>query len=268
MKCGLRNRCVARLHGEQTDLVIRMNSCFYPNRRTQRRRTPNCPAAAIAILLIACLPAAALLTSEKGAKELSPANYTDWPGLAAAINDPARVYQVWVNGNEQFFYRGDTAALNRVLKKFSETQTPRLQVILRPGPGPEVELENGERQPADWSLQIVGGIARASITHRGLDAVWNMDPTLTIYLTEGIALADMVIPDPIAVLQLEDLRRRYLEAQKLEGEEIRREAAQFLQVLTEDAEREGEAAAVFTERVNAIAGHVAGLRKKRPVPPQ
>ena len=45
-----------------------------------------------------------------GNRTLNELNYNKWPGIVLLVNDPSRVYHVWVNGNEKFFYRGDLAA--------------------------------------------------------------------------------------------------------------------------------------------------------------
>ena len=129
----------------------------------------------------------AVLTSTVGNKQLSAANYVDWPQLVDAINDPSRVFQVWCNGNEDFSYSGDTATLNRVLKKFARTEAQELTVVLRPGPGHSVTVD-GEKKQIDWSIHMIGGIARAMIQHHKLTSVWDMHPTLTIYVTDRLEL--------------------------------------------------------------------------------
>ena len=58
---------------------------------------------AISAICGAISPCRALLTSEAGNKELSAANYTDWPGLVEAINDKSRVHQVWWQRERELF---------------------------------------------------------------------------------------------------------------------------------------------------------------------
>jgi len=48
-----------------------------------------------------------------GNAALNEANFQDWPGIMPLVNHPSRVYHSWVNGNEHFYYRGDTPALNK-----------------------------------------------------------------------------------------------------------------------------------------------------------
>lgn len=203
----------------------------------------------------------ALMTGELGNKELSAANYTDWPGLVDAINDKSRVRQVWVNGNESFSYSGDTEALNRVLKKFAATDVPRLNVILRPGPGQSVEIE-GKKKQIGWRIQILGGIAKASVTQRKLDTLWHIDPTLTVYVTDMIDLGQLEIPEKVNVLQVRDLRKRYKAGLKSDDERVKKEAANFMKSLEDDAKRDGDADAAdrFKGRVKTIRKFVAKRR--------
>ena len=72
----------------------------------------------IAVIVIAIVgqlsaqQAFALATDEVGNKPLSELNYTEWKGIMPLVNDKARVYQVWVNGNEHFYFKGTTKPLN------------------------------------------------------------------------------------------------------------------------------------------------------------
>jgi hypothetical protein len=62
------------------------------------------------------------MTMVRGNAPQAEANYRTWPGLIRVVNDPARAYLVWVNGDERLSYRGDTAALNRILKAFGDVE--------------------------------------------------------------------------------------------------------------------------------------------------
>src|SRR5262245_37398596 len=62
-------------------------------------------------------------------------NYIEWPNVLPLVNDPHRVYFSWVNGNEHFYYAGDSAALNAALKSFAAIQAKKRTVVLRPAPG-------------------------------------------------------------------------------------------------------------------------------------
>ena len=52
----------------------------------------------------------AAATETVGNQALNAANYGDWQGIMPVINHKSRVYHLWVNGNEHFYYRGDAKA--------------------------------------------------------------------------------------------------------------------------------------------------------------
>ena len=191
-----------------------------------------------------------------GNRELSPSNYTDWPGIDKAINDKSRVFQVWVNGNESFSYSGNTDALNRVLEKFGKTDVPKLTVFIRPAIGETVQSdeESSEKIPVDWKLQVVGGIVRSSITQRELHHVWHMEPTLTIFVSDRLKLDAIKIPAHINVIGLEDERRRLQKAQEILLPEVKLEAMQNLQQF--DKERAASDEKVFDKRLKAIRNFI------------
>ena len=76
----------------------------------------------------------ALATDEIGNEPLSELNYTKWKGIMPIVNDKARVYQVWVNGNENFYFKGATKPLNAALATFAKVEVKNHVVVLRPGP--------------------------------------------------------------------------------------------------------------------------------------
>jgi len=213
----------------------------------------------LALCVTQALPTVCLgeYTSIRGNAKLSAENYTDWPGLVEAINDTSRVAQCWCNGDERFFYSGDTAALNRVLEKFAKTKVPELHVVLRPGPADY----DGKPSKIDWHIHVIGSIARASIQQRELASISDVHPTFTIYITERLDLDAISIPPGVTVFQLEDIRKRYLDAQKQGKPHVKREATRRLGQLDEDANREGEALQEFEEQIANIRNYLQRFRK-------
>src|SRR6187455_2866663 len=91
-----------------------------------------------------------------GNEPLHEANYTEWKGIMPVLNDKARVYSNWVNGNEHFFYKGTTKELNAALAEFAKIELKTHEVLLRPGPG--VTQTFGHKEvPHNWELHILGG---------------------------------------------------------------------------------------------------------------
>jgi hypothetical protein len=146
-----------------------------------------------------------------GDRPISEQNYRAWPCIMPLLNSQIWVYHSWVNGNEQFYYRGDTAALNDVLQKFAAVKAEVHEVLLRPGPGMATSF-SGKQIPYTWDLQIVGGISHHLTTLDQGDKIWSKSPTMTVCVGEAIDLTKIKIPDSISVVGLGDLSRRYRQA--------------------------------------------------------
>ena len=169
---------------------------------------------AFLLMGIAFAPTKASAMGEEGFGNAakSGANYDAWPGILPVINDKHRVYFWWVNGNEKFFFDGDTAALNRTLIDFSKSESPTLEVVLRPGPGQTNTFNQKKAVDFNWELHLIGGIAA---TMRRLDRgenIWVSHPVLTIYVGDKIKLDQLKIPGNVRVSQIADLQSRYAEA--------------------------------------------------------
>jgi hypothetical protein len=81
-------------------------------------------------------------------------------GVVGVVNLRSRVYSMWVNGNENFYYRGDARALNEALEKFAAVKDEVRQVILLPGSG-RTQTFRGQPVDFDWQLHVPSGIYRA-----------------------------------------------------------------------------------------------------------
>lgn len=63
-----------------------------------------------------------------------PVNYDRWPkGLAELVNAENRVHGYFVNWVDVFFFRGETAAFNEFLAKYSQLPDTKLHVVIHPG---------------------------------------------------------------------------------------------------------------------------------------
>jgi hypothetical protein len=161
-------------------------------------------------VLALCLPgkARALATEDFGNAPTSELNYKDWPGIMPVVSHSSRVYHWWCNGNEQFYYRGDTAALNDALKKFAASKANVHEVLLQPGPGIARSFR-GKTIPYDWNLHIIGGIARQ---HKKAlpqaDKVWSESPTMAVCIGGDITLEKIEIPEGVSIIDLDGLSRR------------------------------------------------------------
>lgn len=164
----------------------------------------------LAWMLLAAPAATAwgLGTEELGNKPLSPANYVNWPGLVQVVNDPTRVYQFWVNGNENCYYTGNTDELNAALKNFAAADLKVHEVVLRPGPGSVKSFDQKSEFTVNWHLQIFAGIAGHQTTLDQGDQVWPKHPRLTVYVGGDIELAKIELPDNVKLVGLPELSAR------------------------------------------------------------
>lgn len=164
-----------------------------------------------ALLTLASTPsfAWALGIEDFGNKPLNAANFQDWPGIVPVVNQKSRVYHRWVNGNEHCYYRGNTEALNNVLQKYVDTEEKVHEVVLRPGPATVSSLNASQTMDYNWSLHLVGGIARAMSQKDQGANIWSKHPILMVYVGGAIELEKIKIPKGITLLQLADLEQRY-----------------------------------------------------------
>lgn len=141
----------------------------------------------------------ALGTEEKGNGPLSELNYTEWKGIVPIVNDKARVYQVWVNGNESFYYKGTTKQLNAALATFAKVEVKNHVVVLRPGPVEQRSFHDKTPIPYNWELHVIGGLAKERATDDIEDLEWQKDPVLTVYIGGDIDLDKIELPEAVTL---------------------------------------------------------------------
>ncbi|MCC6490018.1 MAG: HEAT repeat domain-containing protein [Candidatus Hydrogenedentes bacterium] len=188
--------------------------------------------------------AAALGTEDFGDEPLAAPNYAEWPRILPLLNQPGRVYHSWVNGNEHFYYKGDTEALNNALAGFAATDAEVHEVILRPTAG-IVKSFHGKEVAFDWLVHIQGGLSK----HLGADSpVFDRFPTLTVFLGDmDIELDEISVPEGVALLDVTAMRERYLTGLADADKETRGYAAMFLAELDRDRAESAKAIASLLE---------------------
>ena len=161
-----------------------------------------CLIAAIVVAIFGQLSAQnvfALATEEIGNAPISELNYTNWKGIVPLVNDKARVYQVWVNGNENFYFKGNTKALNAALSAFAKVEVKNHVVVLRPGPIERRSIRDKTLIQFNWELHVIGGIAASRATDDIEDLEWQKYPVLTIYIGGDIDLDKLEIPNGVTL---------------------------------------------------------------------
>lgn len=150
----------------------------------------------------------ALGEEQVGNEPLSAANYAKWPGLVEVVNDKARAYYNWVNGNENFYYVGTVEELNAALKNFAKADLKEHEVVLRSDAGTVKSFQGDNQFTFQWHLQIFDGIAAHLLTQDKGDQVWNKHPRLTIHVGQEIDLAKLEVPKGVKLLSVGDLSER------------------------------------------------------------
>lgn len=132
-----------------------------------------------ALLLVAVPRAYGLATQHFGNAPVPDGWVTFTPDLRPVLNDRSRVYWYEVNGDACFYYKGDTAALNALLKAFAAGGKGR-EVVLHGGPLELIDLGATRRIEADWMVHVPGGITLSDHEEGGL--VTDKGPALHIYV--------------------------------------------------------------------------------------
>lgn len=178
-------------------------------------------------------------------------NYLEWPGLVEVLRGPGQFRSYTGAGNEIYYYRGTTAQLNEVLRKFAAVDIPDHDVILLPGPA-RTETFGFNELSFGWRLDLLREAPPSATESEPVRGVTPVYPTLTVYIGDGkpvepmnisifrevgdglldpkdnfgqIRLDELAIPDGVTLLQREEVRERcyrnletapyYFAAQKL-----------------------------------------------------
>jgi len=136
-----------------------------------------------------------------------------WPkGIVEVLRHQSRVYSTWVNGNEHYYYQGDTEVLNDVLAKFADIEAEVHEVIVRPSPG-QIRTFDGEAIKYNWLLHIVEGISKHMTTLDMGAMVWSKYPQITVYVSDGeIDLNKIKLPKGVTIVEIDELSKRYTKA--------------------------------------------------------
>lgn len=203
-----------------------------------------------------------LMFTVSGNGPIRPSNLLTWPKLTEAINDESRVNMIWYNGHIYFYFNGDFAALNRVLRKFAEIESRQLQVVIRPA---EQNLKSeAETMPAvSWMIYVSKPTPRPESRFISEGAFSDSFPTLTISVGGETDLNSLRIPANVRVYQLEDLQEAYEDQFMLERGDVLAvsRARSQLQSLDGDQSRTGLSEGEYQAQIERIGAFVNALSK-------
>ena len=148
------------------------------------------PSVFLLLISFAAAEAMAMSTEEFGNEPLQAGDRDT--GTVRLLNDVHRVYAFWRMSDTQYYFRGDTAALNNALRNFAAIKAETHEVVLRPGQG-VVKSKGGKEVQFNWNL-INGSIP-------GDQLIGGSGPlVLTAYVGGDILFEKIEIPKGVKVL--------------------------------------------------------------------
>jgi len=124
----------------------------------------------------------------------------DWSkGIVEVLRHQSRMYSIWVNGNENFYFMADPSQINELLVLFSKARMRDHEVVIKSAKDKR-KVKTFKKDPVDYNvnLQIIGGIALA-VYRRG-DKVDTFEPKLTIYAgDDDVLLKHLKLPENVIV---------------------------------------------------------------------
>lgn len=103
-----------------------------------------------------------------------------WPaGMIDILDHDSRVYSIWVNGNENFYFAATPKEIQDLIELYSEIRLRDHVVVIKEGI-PEVSSFGDDQIKYNVNFHYLGGIARS--VRRGDAKAETYEPTLTIYV--------------------------------------------------------------------------------------
>ncbi|MDB5352790.1 MAG: hypothetical protein JWN86_4037 [Planctomycetota bacterium] len=130
--------------------------------------------------------------------------------LKAVADLPSRVYWREINGDFQCTYKADAKAANDAIGAFARAGGK--EIVLWPGTG-RYETFEGKVGSCDFALHVPGGIGLFMLKSARTEAgtpIFEVEPTLTIYVSDAIPADRLTIPKSLAIREIRDLRDRFV----------------------------------------------------------
>jgi hypothetical protein len=110
---------------------------------------------------------------------------TEWPeGIVMLPRHPSRVYSIWVNGNENFYFQAPPEQVDELLALFSKARMRDREVRITRDRRP-VRSFKGDAIEYNVSLEILSGIVLAAYREKANGDTF--EPCLTIYAGDDVA---------------------------------------------------------------------------------
>lgn len=172
----------------------------------------------------------------------------EWsPGVVNVVNLKSRIYRNWVNGNENFFFKGKASEVNEALAKYAEIKQTVREVILLPGNG-MTQRFSGEKIDYDWKVHVPSGIYRAITKQK--------DATFTLYINRAIGTP------PKDRQRLDDWIRQLDHNEFTVREKARKELAKYgneLKPILKEVLKKGQARAEGQRQIELLLAAMEGI---------
>jgi len=132
------------------------------------------------MLLGKCNQCSGMATEQIGPDSIHPTvSQQDWPkGIVGIPRHPSRVYSIWVNGNENFYFKCKVDEINKLLGLFAKARMRDHVVRIQPGVKKATTFGKEEIE-YNVRLQIVAGIVLSFAREKMRDDL-PLEPRLTI----------------------------------------------------------------------------------------
>ena len=107
-------------------------------------------------------------------------------GMSNLLLHPSRVYSIWVNGNENFYYQATPEGIQELVDAFSKLNVRDHEILIKAGPQ-QVDAGGSGKFSYNADFHVLGGIALAM--NRQKEKPETFDPTLTIYFDPNTDVA-------------------------------------------------------------------------------
>jgi len=103
-----------------------------------------------------------------------------WPaGMVEIVRHNSRVYSIWVNGNEDFYFQATPDEIGQLITRYSKTRL-RDHIVTIKKQTNEVKTFKGDKINYNVNFHFLGGIAQAMTRTNGEAETY--EPTLTIFV--------------------------------------------------------------------------------------
>jgi hypothetical protein len=159
----------------------------------------------VALLLLSCARFGyGMATEQIGPdkdRRIPTAEQPGWPArMIEILRHDSRVYSIWVNGNENFYFKATPDQIAELINRYSETRL-RDHVLIIKNEKKEIRTFNGDKVDYSVNFHFLGGIALAVTREKG-DAE-TYEPTLTISVDPAADQAfwkKVALPDNIILI--------------------------------------------------------------------